>query len=280
MDEREHPSQFSRAAGDRGGLSPVTFHALYLSFFYLLILFSFISRTHWTMDAFPILSSGKRSHLLSMFGADTFSDSCFFIGLGQTMPLLEQYPVPAVPSQMAVDYWHIPPLADFDPAMCPSVGDAEFQTLYAHGTEFGCRDPPPFSTHQQAAHPNTVSAVPGTPVDLPQAYPTEHLPTPIQGRSTDRGEDVLWFLRMHSRHLYECSWDDGLGGLCGYSGTHLEVKRHLRNDHSSVNRYLFYHRSLSNLGDQLRLVHRSTFCSICKKSFSSAYSLKLHKNRQ
>lgn len=79
----------------------------------------------------------------------------------------------------------------------------------------------------------TVFIVPRSTVERPQI---NLLKAPPNQGSSAKGSTYhtggIWrFLKMRPDSKYECSWDDGSGKICGYPGTLLQVKRHLRSDH-------------------------------------------------
>lgn len=227
--------------------------------------------------------------------------------------------VQAVPSQVAIVYWNVLPSVPRDPTgqihtedMPPPLpmGNIPFESpssgfessspsalhtrlhhegpMYYQGVGSGCFG----TTHQQPTlspqitDPHslvfdytTTFTVPGTTVERPLATPTRSSPPtldPSADAPVEYTEDVLQFLRMRG-HQYECLWEDGSGRLCGYLGSLVGVKRHLRDSHR-LERYAPGH--TQSLDDQLTHFHRSTFCSVCEKSFYNPYSLRLHKNQQ
>lgn len=202
----------------------------------------------------------------------------------QTMHLLENALVPAIPSQVALSCWdttslplngpttHTPFHSDREvPSFClgGSFPLALQAQLCSEGTEYFQRmgfnyyDHFPHAAHQQATpFPHLVSphlptyssaptpTVPGFTIDHPPNATTGRLPASVQDLLTNSPaectEGILQFLRMRPDFRYECLWDDGSGRLCGYSGTLLGVKRHLRSNHD-LKTYVFGYRGMSIL---------------------------------
>lgn len=200
-----------------------------------------------------------------MSGTDPFSDSWYSMEFGQTNPFPGQDLVPTVPSQMAASRWYPPPLARRGPATpLPDVADTgfpppgkntPFDFHHRGGPPFCLEGSPPFVFHSRF-HPegislphtidprtllsSTMSVINGPTVERSQAHISETPPiqdSPANG-SANAAKSVR-FLRMRSKHRYECSWDDGSGKICGYSGTLLEAKRHVQRVHPS-NRCVFH----------------------------------------
>ena len=125
------------------------------------------------------------------------------------------------------------------------------ETTYGRGTELR-HESAPYSTYDQsislphAIDPrlllsSTTPVINGPMGELPQVHIRET--PPILDSSANGSANPAKnarFLRMHSKHRYECSWDDGSGKICGYSGTLREAKRHVKSVHPS-SRCVLYH---------------------------------------
>jgi len=137
------------------------------------------------------------------------------------------------------------PLSGFESSFPPALrtqlhpeGPMHFQGTGSDycGTTHQQSAPLPQTTdHRPSAFDySTMPTVPGTVVERPLVTPTRSSPAQIPGPSEngpiEYTEDILQFLGMRG-HQYECLWDNGLGRPCGYSGSLVGVKRHLRSSH-------------------------------------------------